>query len=166
MSETHSIVSAATLIPPAINFVILVGFLAYKGRKPVLDFVSTRHAFIRDELVRVSSQLKGAQEKYEEFSSKLKAIDAEARALKEQVKQDSEAARNRILSEANRFSTTLISDAQTSAQALYTEVRNQLRYDLGLRVLAQAEQNIKARLTDADQTRIRHDFSKQVELMP
>ena len=99
------------------NLFLLIGILAYKLRGPLREFVASRHSSIREELLSVSEQLKDAQEQYDEYSSKLRTIDAEVAVLKEQTKQDKEAMKQRVISESSRVAGIVISDARNSAQS-------------------------------------------------
>lgn len=152
-----------SLIAPSFNLLILIAFMVYKLNKPVKDFVSGRHKTIREEIQSVRQELQQAQEKYDEFSSKLKAIDAEIVTLREQGQQEMTALKQRILSESRRLSLNIISDAKTAAEGLYLELKSQLYSDLSLQVLDRAELLLRERLTGADRVSIRADFSKQME---
>ncbi len=153
------------IITSSINFLILVGFMVYKLRQPVIHFVSQRHHSIRDELQRVREQLHQAQEKYDEFSAKLKAIDVEVSALREQTKQDTVAMKQRIVNEARRIAAMAAVDAKNAADGLFIEFKGQLYSEWSAQVLERAECLLKKRLTGDDQARIRQEFSQQMEIV-
>ena len=152
-----------SLLISSFNLLILIGFLVYKLRAPTKDYVAQRHLSIRDEIRAVHQQLKEAQEKYDEFSAKLKAIDAEVSALREQTKQETLALKQRMASDARRMASIVVSDAKRSADALFFELKGQLYSELSHRVLDRAEVLIKDRLTGDDRNRICREFSQQVE---
>ena len=152
-----------TLVLPALNLLVLLGVLFYYLRAPLKNFVASRHQLLQEEVQRVSGQLREAQGKYEEFSAKLKAIDTEISILRDQSKQDAEAMKIRVLNDARRLSTLVVSDAKTSAENLFSEFRLRLQADLGNQVVDRAEQFLRERLTGDDRVRIRREFSKQVE---
>ncbi|MGK5087232.1 ATP synthase F0 subunit B [Bdellovibrionota bacterium FG-2] len=152
-----------TLISPAINFSILLGVLVYYLRQPLVDFVFNRHNSIRKELLEVRENLLEAQAKYEEFSSKLKSIESQAAVLRQQVHQDAQSARLRILSDAQRAASGVSADARVAAAGLYQELKGALYFELTQCVFTRVEGIIKERLTQEDRTRMREDFSKQVE---
>src|SRR5688500_8433933 len=105
-----------TLLLPAINLGILVAVLAYYLRQPAKDFVRNRHLVLKQEVERIAEQLRVSQERFEEFSSKLKAIDVELTALREQTQQDAEVMRNKVLNDARKLSLSIVADAQTAAE--------------------------------------------------
>lgn len=154
-----------SLAASSFNLLLLVGFLAYKLNRPVRDFVAKRHVTIKDEIGNVRTQLRQAQEKYDEFSAKLKAIDAEIANLREQAKQDAAAIKQKILTESRRVSSQVISDAKSSGDALFAELKSQLYSELSQRVLDRAETILRDRLTGDDQARMRAEFSNEVGSM-
>jgi F-type H+-transporting ATPase subunit b len=142
---------------------LLVTVLAVKLRAPVSAYVNDRHVSLREELQRVRGLLVSAQRKYDEFSGKLKAMDAEILSLREQAKQDASAAKVRVVAEAQRLSATVIHDARVSAQGLYSQLKSELFSEVGLKVVDRAEKLLRERLTGDDRARIRKEFSSQVE---
>lgn len=153
----------SSLIPSFVNFFILVGILAYSLRKPLAEFVKNRHSTLRDELAQVRQELQTAQEKYEEFSNKLKALNSEVAVLTEQTQQDTVAMAQRIASDSKRVSAQVIADAKNIADTLVADLRKDLYIELSSKVLARAEEILRDRLTHDDQARIQKEFSQQVE---
>ena len=152
-----------TLIGPLINLLILVGILVYYLRQPMREFARTRSVSIRDEVARVREQLDRAKTKHSEFSSKLKAMDAEIAGLKNQAIQDAHAAKARIVAEAQKLSANISSDAHNAAVTLYSEFKGQVYGELGNRVLDRAEKILRERLTGDDHERIRREFENQMQ---
>jgi F0F1-type ATP synthase membrane subunit b/b' len=151
------------LISPTFNLTVLILVLVYYLRQPLREFVSQRHHTVRQELERVSVLLRQANEQNVEFTAKLSAIDVELSSLREQVMQDAEVARQRIAVETQKLSATIIADARAAAEALYVDLKTQLYSELGMHILERAERILKERLTGDDRTRIRQEFTKQVE---
>lgn len=151
-----------SLIAPTFNLLVLLGFLAYYLRAPMIEFAKTRSVSVRGELEHVREELRVAQEKHSEFSSKLKAMDAEVSALKAQALQDAQGMKSRLSAEAQRAAANTVSDARSAAVVLYTEFKDQLYAELGGRVLDRAEAILNERLTGDDRARIRKEFATQV----
>jgi F0F1-type ATP synthase membrane subunit b/b' len=152
-----------SLIAPIFNLLLLIALLSYKLRRPLSDFLLQRPHTLRTELYTVREQLKEAQQKYDEFSAKLKAIDAEIATLREQSIHDAGAMKQRLITEARRIATHIVLDAKSSAENLFLDLKNQLYIELSTRVLDRAEHLLKERLTGDDRARIRQEFSRQVE---
>lgn len=151
------------LTAPFINFLLLVALLVWKLRGPVKNFVAQRHNTLRNDIDTVRESLKRAQERYNEFSAKLKSVDQELIALRQQSRQDAEAMRVRVVADAKKLATTVVTDARASSENVFQELRGQLRAELGVRVIERAERILRDRLTGDDRVRIRNEFSKQVE---
>lgn len=152
-----------SLFLPALNLGILLVFLFVKLKKPVIDHVFKRHEMIRDEVRRVREMLSSAQAKHEEFSGKLKAIDTEVMALRDQARQDAASMKVRILTEAQRNSARVVSDARAASEGMVGDLRRQLAFEVGTAVVDRAQAVVKTRLTGDDRARIRKEFSTEVE---
>lgn len=154
--------SITDLIIPAANLGILVGFLGYKLKEPLVQFTRGRHAHIRHEIKSVADELHKAKEKFEDFSLKLKKISQEAQMIREQSVTDARTLKEKIVSDSKRLSSNIVSDAQAGTSAMVQELKTQLRVELGERVLSRAEEIIRKKLTTDDHTRLSRDFSKQM----
>ncbi|MFZ9595017.1 MAG: hypothetical protein ACO3A2_02960 [Bdellovibrionia bacterium] len=152
-----------SLLISFLNFSILIAVLFYKTKGPIRQYVLERHELIKKELESVRQELQQAQERYDEFSAKLKAVDAEVQNLREQRKQDSQIFQQRTQSDARRLSSMSISDARDVAAGLFADLKNQLYTEFSLQVLDRAEVLISQRLTKTDQLSIQKEFSRQLE---
>lgn len=150
------------LIAPFVNVSILVGVLFYYLRKPISDFVINRHNSVRDLVKSVGDELRNAQTKYEEFSSRIRALDAEVRALREQGKQESEQMKVRVLVDARRISAAIVADSTASAEQVFKDLQSELRRELGEKAVSRAEKLIRDKLTANEKNRIQHEFSEQL----
>ena len=154
-----------SLIAPAINLGILLVVLFVYLKTPIQQFVSNRAVTVGQELKKVREMLRDAQEKHDEFSAKLKSIEIEVSALREQAKQDAQAAKLRILSEAQRACSTIVSDARSTSEGMYADLKTRLFSEIGQQILARTEVILRDRLTGDDRARIHSEFSTQVEAM-
>jgi F-type H+-transporting ATPase subunit b len=153
----------SALIAPAFNLAVLIVLLVVKVKQPLRDHVRNRHLSLKDELESTRQKLSSAQEKYDEFTAKLKTIDAEAAALREQARADAQATQQRIATESKKIAASIVTESRSTAQNLYSDLKSQLLGELGQRVLERAEAMLKERLTGDDRVRIRQEFSQQVE---
>ena len=126
---------------------------------------------MRDELGRVRSLLKQANEQHEEFSAKLRAIDGELNALRDQARREGEAAKQRMLTEAQKLSATIVADSKVAAQGLFNDLKANLRAEIGSTVLARAETLMHLAVervsyaTERQQAFRRLDFERQGRLL-
>lgn len=150
------------LFPPTFNFLLFTGLLFYFLRKPVRAYVAGRHTTIRDTIHSVRAQLRASQAKFEEYGSKLKAMDVEVQALKSQARNDAQESKTRIIKNAEQLAKTLVSDSKAAAEGQFSTLRAQLRQELGARIVARAESLLQSKLTGDDRARIRREFSNLV----
>lgn len=152
-----------SLFPKFINLVIFVGIIVYFVRVPFKTFVFERHKSMKDELEKTQAQLAEAQKKFQEFSARLQAMDSEIAQLVQQSRQDAEASKVRILTEAKKMSDSIVVDAKKASEGMLTEFKDQIRSEFANQVLVRAETLLRGKLTGDDRLRIVKDFSKQVE---
>lgn len=150
------------LLLPAFNLGLLVTILFFATRKPLKAFVFSRHETMRVELSEVRERLRVAQERYDEYSAKLKAVGAEVSALAEQTKREVEVSRERVLAEAKALSATLVKDAELAAKSMFEETRAEIRNRIGSEVVSRAETMIRQTLTGDDRARIRGDLIREM----
>ncbi len=165
MTENAGGASIAGLIPPFINFSILVGALYYFLKEPVKEFVAERHSSLKDELDRVQLKLVDAQKQYQEYSQRLSTIDAEVSSLLQQARMDADSSRIRLLTEAKRMADQMVIDSKRMSESMMTEFKNQIRSDLANQVVRRAETILRSRLTGDVKEQLKKDFSKQMEMM-
>ncbi len=153
----------SSLLLSSINLVILVGFLVYKLRQPVREYVALRTRSIHDEVQSVGEMLKEAERKYEEFSRKLEEVDQEIQGLKAQTHSDIASMKQRFSAEILNLKRTVIEDAKVSSTALIEEFRREIYLEFTEKVLERGEILIQDRLTGEDRARMRQEFSRQLE---
>ena len=153
----------STLIMPFINLAILLTFLGWKLKGPAREFVSGRHATLRDELASVREKLADAKSKLEEAGARLKAVEAEKAQLREEIRNQAKQTRTRIVAEAQRLAQQIVTDAHASAHSLAADFKAQLIDEMGQKILDRAEAMLRERVTRDDRVRIRQEFSRQVE---
>ena len=151
-----------SLIAPSINLLILLTILIVKLREPLKEFVKERHRSLRDELEKTQTQLVNAQKKFQEYSSKLQAMDAEIEELSSQARKDAELTKIRVINEAQKVADTVVIDAKKSAESLFVDFKEQLRSELANQIISKAEALVRTRLTGDDRMKIVKDFSRQV----
>ncbi len=151
-----------TLIAPTFNVLVLVGVLVYYLRKPLREFVETRHTSLRDETFKVSEMLARSQDQFNEYTSKLKMMEVETDSLKEQARQDAKSLRLRILSDARKNYGSIVADSKTACEGMVSEFRLELQKTFGLKIIERAEAILKDKLTKDDRIRLSQEFSQQV----
>jgi F0F1-type ATP synthase membrane subunit b/b' len=113
----------SALLIPAINLSILIAFLVVKVKQPLRAHVKARHEGLKEQLLSVREKLAKSQERYDEFTAKLKTVEGEITAMREQARQDAKSSQERIVAEAKKLSTTIVTEARSAAGNLYADLR-------------------------------------------
>ena len=152
-----------SLIAPSINLFLLLSVLAYYLVGPLKDFAAARQKTIREELEESRKLLAEARAKYEDFTSRVGGLGAEAASLKSQAEQDAKRSRDALVRSAQHLGATIVSDARTAATAMRDDLVSSLRAEVAQRALLRAEEQIRSRLTGEERARLRQEFSALVE---
>lgn len=147
---------------PFVNFLILVGVLAYYLRQPIKTFVDARSKRVGHDVAIAAKALAGARAELAEHLSKLQAIKAEADSLKGQATQEAEAISVRIVSDARRGAAEILEDAQRAAKNTYGDLRRELALELIQRSFAQVEVKLVEKLNPTEKQKLYERFSEQV----
>ena len=152
-----------TLIAPSVNLFLLIAVLAYYLVGPLKAFAATRQGSIRDQLEESRKLLAEARAKFEDFTSRVKGLSAEAATLQSQAEQDAKRSRDALVRAAEQLGSTIISDAKAAAGAMRNDLVSSLRAEVAERALSRAEEQIRSRLTGEERARLRQEFSALVE---
>lgn len=152
-----------TLIAPFFNVIALLAALVYFLRKPLADFVTSRHHSIGEALKGAREALSAAKSGSEQLAARLATLDHEIAKLRSAAQAEAVKTRGLVLTAAKQLSQTIVTDANAAALALNQEFRGELRRELADRALARAETRLRDRLTGEDRARFRSEFSSLVE---
>jgi F-type H+-transporting ATPase subunit b len=150
------------MVAKFLNFFILFSGITYLVRKPLKEFVFTRHTTLREELETTRAMLAAAQKKFQEFSNRLHAMDSEIETLVRESREEAQGSKVRILTEAKKMSDTILIDSKKASETMLLEFKKQIKTEFAGQVLARAETILKSKLTGDDRVRLVKDFSKQV----
>ncbi|MBI3556642.1 MAG: F0F1 ATP synthase subunit B [Deltaproteobacteria bacterium] len=151
------------LIPPVVNFSILIIVLVYFTRKPVKEFVANRQSQIRAEVEEARAQKLEAQRRYQEFTVKLKAFEAEAQQILSRAQTDGEAMRSKLIKDAQANADRIVKDAESTALSNIQEYKDQIRRETIATAVEMAEKVIRDRLSTDDQRRIVTEYVGKVQ---
>jgi F-type H+-transporting ATPase subunit b len=148
---------------PALNLVILIAALVYFGRRPILDFFANRQDRIRDDLDAAASALAEAEARHTEWQRKLTRLDAEMARIREQARERAEAERKHILADASAAAERIRRDARSTVDQELRRAREELRREAAELALELAAETLRARVSDADRSRLVDDFIETIE---
>ena len=151
------------LIPPVVNFSLLIIILVYFTRQPVRDLVAGRQSLIKTEVEEAKAQKLEAQRRYREFSDKLKAFEAETKQILERAHIDAEAIKAKLVKDAHVTAERIIKDAESTALSNIQEYKDQIRRETIAKAVELAEKTIRDRLSTDDQRRIVNEYVGKVQ---
>jgi len=148
---------------PALNLVILLAALVYFGRRPIQDFFAARQDRIRDDLDAAASALAEAEARHTEWERKLAQLDAEMARIREQARERAEAERKHILADASAAAERIRKDARSAVDQELRRGREELRREAAELAVEIAAETLRARVNDADRSRLVDDFIETIE---
>ena len=153
------------LILSYINFAILIGVIVKLVGPKFKIYVRERHETIKKNLEINRLRMREAKAQYDDFSSKLKVVTQEADALRAQIQKEAQETSARQISNAKTATGAMIADARQAAQSLLQDFKQELKAEVGARVVGRAEEVLRQKLSADDRVRIRKEFSQSLEKM-
>jgi F-type H+-transporting ATPase subunit b len=144
------------------NFAILAGTLVYFLRTPIANYLSSRSAQIRQDLVTAAEMRSAATAQLAEIENKLKALPGELEALKRQGAQDVEAERARIEKAAADERTRLLEQTRREIDMRLRIAKRELTEHAAQLAVEVAETRIKRSITPDDQLRLVDRYASQL----
>jgi len=148
---------------PVANFIIFVGVIYYFGNGPLKEYLATRSATIRKDLVEAAELKAAATAQLASIEQKLQALPAELNTLRTRGAED-------IVAEEKRIAAAAEADRERLLDQTRREIDLQVRLakkdilehaaDLSVQM---ATERIKKETTPADQDRLVENYLKQVK---
>jgi F-type H+-transporting ATPase subunit b len=147
----------------ALNAAILYFLLFKFGRKPIGDALKARKLGIMKGMEDAAKMKAEAEASLAKYQKKLDEIDSEVARIKSEAKEQSEAERVRILSEAKERRTRMERDARTLVEQELKAARETLTRDTVRAAVKSAEATLTAKVGDADQQRLGDEFLASIK---
>ena len=146
-----------------INFVILVGGLAYLLRKPLVEFLAQRSAAIRKSLDEGRKTLEVSQARLKAVEEKLARLQEEIAAFRAAAAREMEVERKHLqemaAAEAEKMLQATRAEMDTATKAAMLE----LRQYAGKQAVELAEQMIRERLDEGGRRRLFNQFLAKLD---
>ena len=146
-----------------VDFVIFVGILVHFVKKPMAAAFENRHKVIKKTIEDNAKAHADARQAHDEFQSKLANVDAEGNALIERSKADGALERDQMIEDAKAYSDRIKGDSSAIVDQEYTQASVRLQAFAALGALKDAEERLKANITDGDQTRLLEEAIAELE---
>ncbi|HEV2233985.1 MAG TPA: ATP synthase F0 subunit B [Terriglobia bacterium] len=152
------------LIYKTINFIILVGGLAFLLRKPLAEFFAQRSADIKGSLEEGRKALEASQARLTAIEEKLKHLEEEIAAFKISAAREMGADRLRVQQAAAAEAEKILESARSRMETTTRAAKLELRYYIAGEALKQAEQMIRGRLDDTMRSRLVSQFVTRLDV--
>lgn len=154
------------LVWPAVNLLILLAALFVFARRPIQDFFAARQDRIRDDLDAAARALTEAESRHTEWQRKLAMLDADIARIREQARERAEAERVNVLADASAAAERIRRDARAAVDQELRRAREELRLEAAELAVELAAEMLRARVNDADRSRLLDDFIETIERGP
>lgn len=144
------------------NFAVLAFALFFLLKKPVSQFLGDRIQGISDQLKELEAKKAEAEKKLAEYNERLSMLGKESEKIIEQYKQQGEAAREKILKEAEAAAVKLEEQARRNIDQEFKKARQLLEEEVFEKAIAKAEDRLKTNITDQDQEKLVDEYLTKV----
>lgn len=155
--------SSHELLYKIINFIILVGGLAYVLRKPMAEFFTSRTASIQRALDEGRKAWEASQAQLRAVEEKLRGLEAEIAAFKASALREMEAERQRLQQASAEEAARILEAARAQMEIALRGAQQELRNYAAQQSVARAEELIRTRLEDADRRRLVAQFAATLQ---
>jgi F0F1-type ATP synthase membrane subunit b/b' len=151
-----------TLILPALNFIILIGFIVYKTKHPFKQFMTNRHRDVFEGLNRSKVQAANAAQKQKEVEAKLANLDAEKVTIAGEWKERQAQQTVALHESSARVIAQMRKELEQNKHALEVSLQGDMLKNFKRNVIAQAEVKIKAALNPETHAKLNQEFTQEV----
>ncbi|RMF46794.1 MAG: ATP synthase F0 subunit B [Deltaproteobacteria bacterium] len=145
-----------------LNFAVTVGLLAYFVTKPIRKGLAGRSEQIAASLEEAEKLRSEAEGRYAEIEKKLATASEEIAAIQQELREDGEREKERILAEATAMAEKIRSEAQKSAEMEVARARATLRAEASKMAVEIAEKLLREKCDDGDQARLVDEYIQKV----
>ena len=144
------------------NFAVLAGLLFFVLRKPVSEALSGRIEAIKSELETLEGQKADAEKTLAEYKTKIASLASEKEQILAQYKVQGEAAKKRILEEAETYAEKLEIQAKRNNESEFKSARAELKAEIMAEAFEKAEALIQEKISGDDQDKLVDDYLEKV----
>ncbi len=151
------------IVTQIIGFLLAVWILKAFAWKPLLKMLDDRKQKIIGDINEAENIKSDANKLLDEYQSKLRDIETEARAKIQEAVSDGNRIASEIREQARDESRLILAKSREELARDVAKARVQLRDDMASMVVRAAEKIISTKLDDPEQKRLLDDFLKEVD---
>ncbi len=151
-----------TLIFPALNFILLLGFIIYKTKGPFFAFMRKRHLDVSEGLNKSKIQAAAAEARFKQVEFKLVGLEDEKRAIAHEWALRKQQQEKALRESSERVIAQMKHEAEQNKKALEITLQADMLKNFRRNVIAQAETKIKSSLNPEVHAQINQKFIQDV----
>ena len=151
---------------PVANFIIFIGVLYYFLNQPIRDYLASRSATIRKDLVEAAELRAAAQAQLASIEQKLQALPGELIALRARGADEIKAEEQRIAAQATADRDRLLEQTRREIDLQVRLAKKEILEHAADLSVQLATDRIKKEVTPADQERLVDRYLSQVKEKP
>jgi F-type H+-transporting ATPase subunit b len=144
------------------NFVVLAGVLVFILRKPVSQALNSRIKDIQEQLESLEAQRAAAEKQLAQYNEKLSQIESEAAKIVDAYIKQGNAAKAKILKEAEQTAEKLRAQARRNIEHEFDKAKQKLQQEVVESSLQMAEESLKKEITAQDQDKLIDEYINKV----
>lgn len=155
-------------IPSAIyisllNFALFVGLLTYLLRKPLREFLASRHERIKLDIENASMARAEAEERFKAICIKLSHIESEIDSMMKEFRQEGEREKAVIIDQAKKFALKLKDETSRMINQEMRKAEESLQTRTVNIAISLAEKMLRDNMTPEDQARMSRAYIERLE---
>ena len=155
-------VKLPVLLFQIVTFLVFVGALYYLLHKPVQGLLAARAQKIRDEIAAAEAGRIESEKLKADYEARLREIEARAHEALHHALHDGDAARAKMLEEAQKETRRMIEEANTQLKADRDKALREMRHDIADLAVLVAERAAR-KIVDAEtHQRLVQEFTQEV----
>ncbi len=145
-----------------INFLVLAFLIHRLILRKLIQDNAQRHDDIRRQVEAATQSLAEARAVMADYKGRVERVDHESQQILDQARRAAEADRQRLLTEAEAEVERFKAGAMAAAQREVALRRAEIEGEVVDRAIARATELVRARFTDADQSRLVDDYAVEL----
>lgn len=145
-----------------LNFVILVGVLVWKTKKPLADFLVARRTQLEQAIQKSSQEESSAREEYEKLSKLIASIDSEKKKIIDEAHHQIEVFKETAKKEFLKDKNNLENEFQQSIQAEVFKASGALKAELVKELLLMVRNEVNLRQGSGVHQKLTQEIVKEL----
>ncbi len=145
-----------------VNFILMVGLLAYFVTKPIRKGLKERSAEVEKTLAEAEAAKEAAEAKHREYSEKLAKATEEIATIAASIRREGELERDKIIATAKELAAKIEHEADNKASGVVAQARAELREEAARLAVELAVDLLKKQVSADDQKRLVEEYMQKV----